>query len=56
MMRVLKPGGRLVLADIRHAAEYAAVLRDAGIAEVRLSGPHFTFLVPTRVVTAEKKG
>jgi arsenite methyltransferase len=32
--RVLKPGGGLVIADIRHTAEYAQVLKASGIAEV----------------------
>jgi SAM-dependent methyltransferase len=35
MARVLKPGGRLVLADIQHHAEYAARLVALGLADVR---------------------
>jgi arsenite methyltransferase len=56
IMRVLKPCGRLALIDIRHAAEYAAVLRAGGMDQVRLSPPNFLFLVPTRVATAVKRG
>lgn len=36
--RVLKPGGRLVLDDIRHLEEYAATLRAEGVADVRREG------------------
>ena len=46
MVRVLKPAGRLALADVCHAAAYAAVLRAAGMEEVRLSGPDFFVLRP----------
>ena len=35
MVRVLKPGGRLLLADIAHHREYARLLADAGMADVR---------------------
>ncbi|HET9727202.1 MAG TPA: class I SAM-dependent methyltransferase [Gemmatimonadales bacterium] len=32
MVRVLRPGGTILLADIRHLGEYAGTLRDAGLA------------------------
>ncbi len=56
IVRVLKAPGRLALVDIRHGGEYAATLRAAGMGDVRLSGPNFQFLVPTRVVTAAREG
>jgi ubiquinone/menaquinone biosynthesis C-methylase UbiE len=37
--RVLKPGGRLLIADIRHTREYERVLRDHGWTEIKLTGP-----------------
>ena len=57
--RVLAPGGRLLLADIRHASAYAATLRrlGAGDVTVRGLGPRFWFggpLYATRMVSAHK--
>lgn len=37
--RVTRPGGQLLIFDIRHARSYAAQLRAAGSTEVRLAGP-----------------
>jgi arsenite methyltransferase len=51
--RVLKPGGRVALADIRHANEYLEVLRTAGL-DARRAGPSFLFLIPTYTVWASK--
>jgi ubiquinone/menaquinone biosynthesis C-methylase UbiE len=36
--RVLKPGGRVALLDIRHTKEYAKVLQECGLTEVRQVG------------------
>jgi arsenite methyltransferase len=52
--RVLKPGGRVLLIDIRHTADYARVLREAGLEEVRRPGPNFLFITPTCAVTGRK--
>ena len=37
--RVTKPGGQILMFDIRHARKYAAQLRVAGAVDVRLTGP-----------------
>ena len=37
--RVTRPGGQILIFDIRHARGYAAQLRRLGAADVRLSGP-----------------
>lgn len=52
--RVLKPGGRVLLVDVRYGAEYAALLRELGFTQVRLGPPNFLFVLPTRAVTALK--
>jgi len=54
IVRVLKPGGRLVIFDIRHAAEYAKELERLGMTDVQLSGMSFLWLLPSRTVTAIK--
>lgn len=51
--RVLKPAGRAALVDIRHADEYAEVLRAAGL-DVRRAGPNFLFVIPSYTVWASK--
>ncbi|MDR3689408.1 MAG: class I SAM-dependent methyltransferase [Fimbriimonas sp.] len=53
-VRVLKPGGRLVIVDIFHSKEYARTLSDVKMANVKVSGPNFLFVVPTRTVSASK--
>jgi ubiquinone/menaquinone biosynthesis C-methylase UbiE len=54
IVRVLKPGGRVVIVDIRHTAEYARVLREAGMAAVRRGSPNFLFVIPSFKLTAMK--
>jgi arsenite methyltransferase len=47
-VRVLKPGGRLVIADIAHAKRYAADLADLGLRDVNRQslGWRFWFFGP----------
>jgi arsenite methyltransferase len=54
IVRVLKPGGRLAIADIRHTSQYAALLRENGLLDVKRSWPNFLFVIPTFVLTARK--
>jgi SAM-dependent methyltransferase len=54
MVRVLRPGGRIVIHDFAHTARYASVLRQLGMAEVVRSGPSFMWCLPTRRVKAAK--
>jgi SAM-dependent methyltransferase len=37
--RVTRPGGQILIFDIRHARSYAAQLRTAGAVDVRMTGP-----------------
>jgi len=55
IVRVLKPRGRLAIADIRHTGEYAAVLRECGMSDIKRSRPNFLFVIPTFRLTATKK-
>jgi len=52
--RVLKPGGQLVLAGIRHTSQYADILLNLGWNQVTRWFPNFLFITPTRVVRAAK--
>jgi len=54
IVRVLKPGGRAAILDIRHTAEYAEVFRQNGLGEIKRSRPNFTFFIPTLAVHARK--
>jgi ubiquinone/menaquinone biosynthesis C-methylase UbiE len=54
IVRVLKPGGKVALMDIRHVREYAAGLLGAGMNDVKVSGLSFWIFPPVRTVTARK--
>ena len=51
IVRVLKPGGKVALMDIRHVREYAAGLLGAGMNDVKVSGLSFWIFPPVRTVT-----
>jgi SAM-dependent methyltransferase len=54
IVRVLKPGGRILITDIRHASEYADAFRSLRLTDVKVSAPSFIFVIPSRCVGARK--
>lgn len=52
IVRVLRPGGRVVIMDFRGTAGYSQVLGDGGARDVLRSGPRWQLHPPVRVVTA----
>lgn len=54
MLRVLKPGGRLVIFDTAETGHYAGVLRECGAQDVTLSPWTFLWCRPSRSVAARK--
>jgi SAM-dependent methyltransferase len=50
--RVLRPGGRVVIADIQRTDEYVVGLTTSGCEDVHRSGPSWQMFPPVRVVTA----
>lgn len=53
MARVLKPGGQLALADVRHTQQYEQILRSLGWEQTQCWSPGI-FVTPARVLRATK--
>jgi arsenite methyltransferase len=54
MLRVVKPGGRLVIFDTAETGYYADVLRECGAQDVTLSAWIFLWCRPSRSVAARR--
>ena len=54
IIRVLKKGGKIALADIRHGQEYAEFFAKNGLQNIEISRPYFLFITPTLIITANK--
>jgi SAM-dependent methyltransferase len=52
LLRVVRPGGRIVILDFQATAGYAGTLREGGAADVHVSGRHWSLHPPVRIVTA----
>jgi len=54
--RVLRPGGRAVIADFRHVEEYASILKSLHWSSVEVSARNFLIFPPVRVLRGTKPG
>lgn len=54
IVRVLSPGGRLLLVDIQYSRDYVKVLREAGISNARRRLLSFLFAIPSFRVDGTK--
>ena len=54
MWRVLKPGGQVLIFDIRHVDEYARILRDLGASQVTVTPEGFLWCFTTKSLKARK--
>jgi arsenite methyltransferase len=52
--RVLKPGGTVVLQDLRHVTRYAEQLRAHGISDLTVSGLQFRIFPPVRYLVGRR--
>ena len=55
IVRVLKPNGEIVIADVWLGFQYASFFRQKGLVNIAVSRPYFLFFAPTFVVRARKK-
>ena len=52
--RVLRPGGRFLLIDLRNVPKYAEILRQLGAKEIELSPSTYRYFPPIRIVKGKK--
>jgi SAM-dependent methyltransferase len=54
ILRVLRPGGWMALADIERIDEYVETLDLAGVENIKRSRPYYVFAIPTHTLLLQK--
>lgn len=54
LFRILKPGGRLLIADTMYVGRYAQILKESGAGDVGVQGRGFLWCLPVKSVKANK--
>jgi arsenite methyltransferase len=55
MTRVMKPGGKIAILDRANSAGVAAILKEKGLSDIRISEPRFRIFPPAHVVIGRKR-